>query len=209
MGYASHTGTRRNLAALRAAGWRVLLSATGAHPRTHRAVEGFSGYALDNGAWAAHQQNRPFDVALFTELVRVFGAGADWVACPDIVAGGLDSLRFSVSWLPWCLARVRLVLIPVQDGMTAEDVRPLLGPRVGIFVGGTTEWKLATLPVWGQVARETVCHLHVGRVNSARRIKLCAMAGADSFDGTSASRYADSLPGLDRARKQGAFAWDT
>jgi hypothetical protein len=29
--YASRTGTRRNLAALRAAGWRLLVSATGVH----------------------------------------------------------------------------------------------------------------------------------------------------------------------------------
>lgn len=31
LGYASRTGTRRNLAALRAAGWRLLVSATGVH----------------------------------------------------------------------------------------------------------------------------------------------------------------------------------
>ena len=41
-----------------------------------------------------------------------------------------------------------------------------------------------------------------GRVNTQRRIRLCAAAGADSFDGTSASRYAVTLPGLDSARRQ-------
>jgi hypothetical protein len=180
----------------------LIVSATGVH-RT----EGFK-YALDNGAWTAYQQKKPFNVELFKKLVENLGAGADWVACPDIVAGGLESLAFSMSWLPWCLARVRLVLIPVQDGMTADDVRPLLGPLVGIFVGGTTEWKLETLPVWGRLAAETGCYLHIGRVNSAKRIKACAFVGADSFDGTSASRFVLSLPNLERARAQEAWAWD-
>jgi hypothetical protein len=55
IGYASRTGTRRNLAALRAAGWRLLLSPTGV-----LRTEGFR-YALDNGAWTAHQQGTEFD----------------------------------------------------------------------------------------------------------------------------------------------------
>lgn len=44
IGYASRTGTRRNLDALRAAGWRLMVSARGA-----LRTEGFP-YALDNGA---------------------------------------------------------------------------------------------------------------------------------------------------------------
>ena len=35
--------------------------------------------------------------------------------------------------------------------------------------------------------------LHVGRVNTARRIRLCAEAGVNSFDGTSATMYACTL----------------
>ena len=46
-GYASMTGTRRNLAALDAAGWRVLLSPAGLLNPRGRA------YSLDNGAWSA------------------------------------------------------------------------------------------------------------------------------------------------------------
>ena len=50
MGYASRTGTRRNLDELRAHGWRLMVSATGAH-RT----EGFQ-YCIDNGAWTSYQK---------------------------------------------------------------------------------------------------------------------------------------------------------
>ncbi len=197
--YASRTGTRRNLDALRAAGWRLMVSARGV-----LRTEGFP-YALDNGAWTAHQRGEPFDVAAFEKALALFGAGADFVVLPDIVGGGLASLEMSLGWQPRVDAR--LVLLPVQDGMTEADVEPHLGPAVGIFVGGSTEWKLATMRRWGVVARRVGCHLHVGRVNSRRRIRLCAEAGADSVDGSSVTRYAETLPLLDAARRQGGFAW--
>lgn len=193
--YASRTGTRRNLAALRDTGWRILVSARGVLRN-----EGFR-YALDNGAWTAFTQGEPFDVAAFEKALDLMGAEADWVASPDIVGGGMRSLELSESWLPR-LIDARLVLIPVQDGLTASDVRPLLGNRVGIFLGGSTEWKLATMREWGELAREVGCYYHVARVNTRRRIEMCSEAGATSFDGSSASRFAASLPRLERARCQ-------
>lgn len=193
--YASRTGTRRNLAGLRARGWRLLVSARGVLRH-----EGFQ-YALDNGAWTAHQQGEPFDEEAFIRAHELLGAGADWTVVPDIVAGGLASLAYSLGWLDRVLA-VGPALLAVQDGMDAHHIADLLGPRVGIFIGGSTEWKLSTLPAWCDIGRRRSCVVHVGRVNSAKRIHLCAYHGATSFDGSSASRYAVELPGLDNARRQ-------
>lgn len=200
IGYASRTGTRRNLDALRRAGWRLLVSARGV-----LRTEGFR-YALDNGAWTAHQRGEDFDVAAFERAVSILGSGADWIVAPDIVGGGARSLEMSVSWLDQLLG-VSNVLIAVQDGMETDDVRPLVGGRVGIFLGGTTAWKLASMRSWGELARVAACHYHVGRVNSARRIYQARDAGAHSFDGTSATRYAATLPLLDNARRQEGFRW--
>lgn len=207
--YASRTGTKRNLAALRGAGWRLLVSATGV-----RRTEGFR-YALDNGAWTAHQQQRPFDGAAFRKVVSLLGEDADWVVAPDVVAGGLDSLALTRCWLPWCLERCQRVLIAVQDGMTPPDVADLVSARVGIAIGGrpltdeeraagVTEWKEIQLArnVWGPLCRSRGAWLHALRVNSARRIALCANAGCHSFDGTSATQFAVTLPRLDAARRQ-------
>ena len=189
IGYASRTGTRRNLDALRAAGWRLLVSARGV-----LRSEG-CGYALDNGAWTAHQRGEAFDEDAFVEAVDRLGDGADWIVAPDIVAGGLESLAYSVSWLP--RLRGRRVLIAVQDGMTPDDVAPYLSERIGVAIGGSTEWKEAQLV--GRVWRAS--YLHALRVNTARRIRLCHWAGVDSFDGSSASRFVSTLPLLDRARR--------
>jgi hypothetical protein len=194
--YASRTGTIRNLAALRDAGWRLIVSATGAHRS-----EGLR-YAIDNGAWTAHQQGTTFDASAFVQLIDNLGSGADWIVVPDIVGGGLLSLEFSLRWMGRVRACGRPILLAVQDGMDGYDVGRFLGHETGLFVGGSTEWKEETLPHWGRVARDRGCHLHVGRVNSRRRIRLCADAGADSFDGTSASIYSCSLPLLDGERRQ-------
>jgi hypothetical protein len=118
--------------------------------------------------------------------------------------GGLRSLRLSERWLFKLPGRR---LIAVQDGMSPTDVAPLLGPTVGVFVGGTTPFKLATMAAWGLLARERGAWLHVGRVNTARRVALCAAAHADSFDGTSAMRFPKTINMLDAARRQPAFRW--
>jgi hypothetical protein len=86
--------------------------------------------------------------------------------------------------------------------MSEADVAPLLGERVGIFVGGSTSWKLETLARWGTLAAARGCHCHVGRVNTARRIRLVADAGAHSFDGSSLTRFAANLPRLDNEVRQ-------
>lgn len=193
--YASRTGTRRNLAALRSAGWRLLLSPAGV-----LRTEGFR-YGLDNGAWAAFQRGRAIDLDAFERAVERFGSAADWVVAPDIVAGGLRSLELTERWLH-PLRHLRLVLIAVQDGMTPADVAPLIRPTVGIFLGGSTEWKLASMQRWGDWCHTVGAYYHVARVNSAERIREALRAGADSIDGSSASRYAVTLPPLDRARRQ-------
>lgn len=195
LAYASRTGTKRNLDALRAAGWRLLVSARGVLRH-----EGFE-YALDNGAWTAHQRGEPFDVRAFERAVEWGGDEADWVILPDIVAGGLSSLDMSMSWAPR-LHGVCPLLLAVQDGIEPEDVEAIVGPDIGIAVGGSTEWKETTCARWGELARNCGAHLHVLRVNTARRINICKDAGADSFDGSSATRFVKTLPMLDCARRQ-------
>ncbi len=194
--YASRTGTRRNLAELRRYDWRLLVSASGEWRH-----EGFR-YAIDNGAWSAYQQGRPWDQGRFEGVVDALGEDADWIVLPDIVCGGLASLDLSVAWIDRIPG---MKLLPVQDGMEPRHVRDLLTRETGIFVGGSVGWKESSLPMWGRLARETGCHLHIGRVNSIRRITLCSAAGADSFDGTCATRYAIRTRGLSMAVRQQAF----
>ena len=166
---------------------------------------GFKRVMVDNGAWGCFQRKVPWREDRFVSLVERHLDNAAFVVAPDIVCGGKASLDLSLAWVPALLARNLRVVIPVQNGMTPGDLAPHLGQRVGLFVGGDTEWKESTLPLWGELKTRTGCWLHVGRVNTARRIRLCAMSGVDSIDGTSASRFAKTVAPLDAALRQSAL----
>ena len=202
--YASRTGTRRNLAALRAAGWRLMVSARGVLRH-----EGFA-YGLDNGAWTAFQRGEAFNVPAFERAIHLLGAEADFIVLPDVVMGGAASLDMSIAWLRKLRRRVALrgrrFLIAVQNGMETGKllgrIKRAIGPLVGIFVGGDTDWKLATMSFWARLAHASGATCHVGRVNTARRIHACEAAGIDSFDGSSASRFEVTLRPLELARQQ-------
>lgn len=186
--YVSRTGGR-NLVPIRKRGWRLLVSAKGVH-RT----EGLK-YALDNGAWSSFQAGEPFDEGAFLDVVSKLGPGADFVVIPDIVQGGLESLAFSLDWIDDLRALPKSVrlLVAVQDDMTAGDLRPLLDERVGIFVGGSTKWKELSLPTWAELSAERRCYLHVGRVNTMRRIHHCSAHGVDSFDGSGPALFSREM----------------
>lgn len=112
------------------------------------------------------------------------------------------SLRLTARWLPRVERYGAPMLIGVQDGMTPRDVAPWVSGGVGVFLGGSTPYKLASAIAWGRWCLERGVHFHIARVNTAKRIRLCQEARASSFDGTSATRYATTLPLLERACAQ-------
>jgi hypothetical protein len=195
--FASRTGTRRNLAALRGAGWGLFISAAGVWRD-----EGFDLVAGDNGAWTDHQQGLAFNEERFARFVEWFGARPKLLILPDIVLGGGASLSLSLRWLSQLAGHPAKLLIAVQNGMEPGEIAPHLSPRVGIAIGGDTPWKLATMPTWSALARAHGAHCHVLRVNTERRIRLCHASAVDSFDGSSASRFSVTLRPLELARQQ-------
>src|SRR5262245_64107241 len=106
IGYASRTGTKRNLEALRNAGWRLLVT-----PVCLR-TEGMR-YALDNGAWAAYCAKLPWDADAFLRAVAALGMHADFIVIPDVVGERKASLKRSITWLPFLIGRTRHLLFPV------------------------------------------------------------------------------------------------
>ncbi|QGY05220.1 hypothetical protein MMSR116_27455 [Methylobacterium mesophilicum SR1.6/6] len=56
------------------------------------------------------------------------------------------------------------MLIAVRGGMDHADLAPLVGPSVGIFLDGSTEWKLARMADWGAFRREHSRLYYVARV---------------------------------------------
>lgn len=198
--YASRTGTIRNLNALRAHGWRLLVSPAGCVRS-----EGFP-YGLDNGAWSYHQGGLAFDGDAFIRAVDRVGARADWIVMPDRVGDAAGTLAAVDEWWPR-LRGAGLLLLAVQDGMTEADVEARLRPGVGLFLGGSTEYKETSARRWGNFASARSLYFHIGRVNTARRIAIACEAGAHSVDGTSVTMFACNVGRLTNAGAQRGFAF--
>lgn len=192
--YCAHTSTKSTQEMVKALKWRWFATPTHAQPN-------MTDYALDNGAWACHQADKPFDKKAFDKAILKYGDKADFIVLPDIVMGGLKSLALSLQYLER-MTQFSKLLIPVQNGMQAEDVAPYLSEKVGIFLGGDTEWKLSSGPVWGELAMQKKCHYHIGRVNTARRIHWCMDVNADSFDESSIPQFPSTIFELEAARQR-------
>ena len=142
-------------------------------------------WVFDNGAfkdWTAGVpfQTERYEVAL--DRLAVSESRPDFIVVPDVVSAGLESLRFSESWverLSWLGLPMYLV---VQDGMSEHDVRAALDPYAGIFVGGSLEWKLRTAPRWVEFAHLYGRRCHIGRMGTRERVRAARRWGADSID---------------------------
>jgi hypothetical protein len=207
--YTSATSRKDALEPLAAAGWGLLFAPNTYSPkRVQFARDRGMPIVLDNGAWTAFQKGQDWRATYgdrFESVVELLGPEVEWVVAPDIVAGGAESLELSVSWLPWLLERTQTVLVPVQDGMTPGDLAPIIDAgrgRVGIFLGGSTEWKWATAPEWGELAARWGVPYHVARVNSQRALRIAATVGASSIDGSGPVRFPSMIERLERERAQ-------
>ena len=203
--YSSWTGTRTTLDALQAAGWRLLMSPDTLERAKGKAAPRWTDgtpapYCLDNGAWGCFTRGVPFDADRFRWALERIGAGADWVVMPDAVGDRAATLEMSKAWRRE-LAGYRFVFC-VQDGMKPEEVLKAARGAVGLFVGGSTEFKEATMRTWARLAHDNGMICHVGRVNSQRRIRMCHTAGVDSIDGSSVARFSCTLRRLDLAVRQ-------
>jgi hypothetical protein len=140
-------------------------------------------WAFDNGVFKDWRASRDFDVAAYTADVERVATmpRPDFVVVPDIVAGGENSLRRSLEWVPQLRGLAPLYLV-VQDGMREAAVLDALEPFAGIFVGGTLPWKLRTGRAWVRLARTTGRQCHIGRVGTAKRVRWAKRIEADSID---------------------------
>jgi hypothetical protein len=190
--YIGQTRSHALVAKLAAAGFGECVQRDEWTPR--RAAQ---GWFLDNGAYKDFKAGRSFDADVFRRAFeRLASAPApDFIVVPDIVAGGSASLELSTAW--WLevgeLARSAWGVdvpryVAVQDGMSRDDILGAIGlvagGRGGIFIGGTTDWKLAAAPGIILEAHRAGVPVHIGRIGSGKRLVWARAIGADSVDST-------------------------
>jgi hypothetical protein len=141
----------------------------------------------DNGAFSDFQAKRPFDAVQFMRDMRRITYWTHvpkpaFIIVPDLVAGGLESLAFSLDWLDLAERTGAPLALAVQDGMTPADLEPIIEPFQWIFVGGSLPWKLETSAAWTTWAHSIGRRIHVGRVGPLERVRWARSIGADSID---------------------------
>ncbi|MFC8532070.1 hypothetical protein [Nocardia sp. NPDC057227] len=140
-------------------------------------------WAADNGCFAAGTE---FDIDRWFGWLERRAAHAPrclFATAPDILADAAATITRSSHWL----ARIRdlgyLTALVAQDGLEHLDI-PWRDFDV-LFIGGTTSWKL------GPAAADLIAEaqrrdrwVHMGRVNTRRRLRYAHALGVDSVDGT-------------------------
>src|SRR6185437_10052149 len=155
-------------------------------PGAQRGPYEFIPYALDNGRFSQQETWREEGWRELLEWAKLSGQRPIWALVPDVVANRNATLH---EWKKYASALARFgwpLAFAVQDGMTPSDI-----PHDAdvLFVGGSTEWKWRTVSMWCSIFPR----VHVGRVNTYKRLWQCHDAGARSCDGTGLWTRGDQL----------------
>lgn len=153
-------------------------------PRAGRNPPGpysFLPYALDNGAFKDGENWSESEWIRLLETVKLWPQKPLWTLVPDVVGDRLRTLRRWDMYAPIAASYGWPLAFAVQDGMYEGDVPESADV---VFVGGSTEFKWRTVASWCRSFQR----VHVGRVNTYRRLWECHDAGAESTDGTGWNR---------------------
>lgn len=139
-------------------------------------------WAADNGCFS---KNYVGDAKWLAWLQRhaVHADRCLFATAPDIVGDAAGTLARSAPHLPAIRALGYPAALVAQDGL--EDLDVPWDDFDALFIGGSTEWKLSKAAA-GLVAEAKTRgkHIHMGRVNSARRWSYAEYIGCDTVDGT-------------------------
>jgi hypothetical protein len=150
-------------------------------PASSKPVPAGMVWAADNGAFLGKY---PGDAAFLAWLDTMPRAGCLFAVAPDVVGDAAATWERSAPLLPHLRARGYRACLAAQNGWRAAAVDWRLVDA--ILLGGDDAFKLGAegrQAAWD--ARAHGRHLHVGRVNSLRRLHWAAGIGAHSADGTS------------------------
>ena len=186
-------------------------------PRSGNSVKVMSDsgkpWAADNdafGGWSRKHELR-FSAMLGRMCLHGNRATCKFVVAPDVVADARITLEQFAAWEPFISGSGFPVALVAQDGLTIE-----LAPWNkfdALFIGGTTEFKVS-------LECERLCieakrlgkWLHIGRVNTFRRVRHFHEIGVDSIDGTCFSKWPDVyfpkfLKWLEELNARRTFDW--
>lgn len=139
-------------------------------------------WAVDNDAYLAWDEGR------YRKMLERIASrrGCLFVTAPDVVGDADATLDLFATWRGELADVGHPIALVAQDGLE----EPPWESFQALFIGGTTEFKMGAQAA--RLAREAKRRgkwLHMGRVNTRRRIIYAKGLGCDSVDGTAFSMY--------------------
>jgi hypothetical protein len=139
-------------------------------------------WAADNGCFTNPNLNVEDYYTWLTSL-KPYAETCLFATAPDVVGDSIATWERSESVLPRLRSLGYAAALVAQDGIENRSIR--WSAFDCLFIGGSTEWKLSAeiLPL----VREALKHgkwVHMGRVNTFRRLIRARFYGCHSTDGT-------------------------
>lgn len=141
-------------------------------------------WGADNDAFKAWDEER------FVRMIDRFEHTDNclFVAAPDVVEDAKQTLERFERWEPELHRRGLPVALVAQNGM--EDMDLPWERFEALFLGGDTGWKLGSgARALTIEARQRGKWVHMGRVNSMKRLWYAMRNGCQSADGTGFSKF--------------------
>ena len=146
-----------------------------------QSMQGHNLFAADNGCFV--QSEKYSDEGYLNWLNKLDRKSCLFATAPDVVGDAEKTRERSYPMLPKIRSLGFKAAFVIQDGETPDHI--LWDELDAIFVGGSTSWKLG--PEAADIVSEAKKRnkwVHMGRVNSFKRMRLAAAIGCDSVDGT-------------------------
>jgi len=162
-------------------------------------------WAADNGCFLG--LDRPKFLAMLDKIADQ-PIAPKFVTVPDVVANHAATCATWFDWIREFQARNLPRAFVLQDGI-GDDLNPLeaiaWSTVDALFIGGTTEFKLSPwVKEAVRLANWAGIWVHMGRVNSVKRLRYAMEIGVDSVDGSGISKFGEKrrrmLNFIDRAR---------
>ena len=139
--------------------------------------------SIDNSAYTNFEKKKYYAL-----IDKIGDCPIQWITVPDVVG---DAELTHILWRYW-QPELKAFGLPLayaaQDG--AERFSLPWADFDCLFIGGTTDWKLSPQAAYLiQKAKRFGKLVHMGRVNSDKRLRYAFELGCDSVDGTGYQRY--------------------
>lgn len=147
-------------------------------------------YAADNSAYSNWDEDKFIKLL---DRIHNHHYKPIFVASPDVVGDAKRTYELFKKWMPIIKGYNLPVAMVIQNGQEWIGMPGTWDNVDAIFIGGDDEFKLGQwVRYFVGKSKEKGKWVHMGRVNSLKRLMYARDIGCDSVDGTSFSMFPDT-----------------